>query len=293
MTNWYEIEYDGWKLPGTAEAHYWCGNWKTLGCLNEEEHSKLGFSNKIFVRTFQESCFRAVCKKCYKKWIGRAADKATKRITKFEKKVKKSSKHVVLSIPESQYYLPYTELKRKANLIQKEIGCNGGARIYHPFRFNKNIQEFYFSPHFHIVCIGTLKLDDICKVAKKYGWFIKDVGFRESVFQTFYYLLSHCGIKKRNHTVIWFGDASYSKLPSEKEPEKGVCLACGRKLVPIYYEGVHPVVPPDQVFEGFVDSEGWYKVETIPESEWTKSEKYEYALERELYVANSGISFSN
>jgi len=43
-------------------------------------------------------------------------------------------------------------------------------------------------------------------------------------------------------------------------------------------------------FEGFVDSVDWYKVKTVPKSEWTKIERYEYVLEKELHDANLGIS---
>jgi len=118
---------------------------------------------------------------------------------------------------------------------------------------------------------------------------IKSFGRRKSTFHTFHYLLSHCGIKKSHHAATWFGDLNYSKLKLVKEPDFTICPSCGRKLVPIYYEGIHPVVPPDQVFEGFVDSWDWYEVETIPESEWTIQERYDYAVEKELCKANTGI----
>ncbi len=293
MTNWYDIQHDGWKLPATADAHDWCGLWQTRGCLNEKEHHKLGYGNKIFVKQYQKSCFRAVCKICFKKWMGRQSNRSTRRIEKFEKQSGKRVKHIVLSIPKWLYHLPYDELKKKVNVIQKELGCEGGARIFHPFRYKKSYMEFYYSPHFHIVGIAKLSARNISEVARKFGWFVKDVGVRESVFQTFFYLLSHCGVKRSHHVLVWFGDASYSKLPSEKEPDSTICPLCNDKLVPIYHEGEHSGIPPDEVFEGFVDSVDWYEVKTVPKSEWTKVDRYEYALERELYVANSGISFSN
>jgi len=292
MTNWETVQHDGWKLPATADAHDWCGLWQTRGCLNEKEHSRLGMKNKIFVKQYQRSCFRAVCKVCFKKWMGRQSNRATRRIEKFEKQTGKRVKHIVLSIPKWEHHRSYQELKKKANLIQKEIGCLGGARIFHPFRYKESCREFYYSPHFHIVGIGPIRSRAVAKVASKFGWFIKDVGIRKSVFQTFYYLLSHCGIRKRFHVLVWFGDASYSKLPSEKEPDTTICPLCNDKLVPIYHEGEHSGVPPDEVFEGFVDFSDWYEVKTIPESEWTKIERYEYALEKELLIANSGISLN-
>jgi len=42
----------------------------------------------------------------------------------------------------------------------------------------------------------------------------------------------------------------------------------------------------------FVEPEGWEPVKTKEKSECTKIERFEYALERELYYANKGVSFS-
>jgi len=95
-------------------------------------------------------------------------------------------------------------------------------------------------------------------------------------------------VKKRYHALTWLGDLSYSKLKLEKEPDLGKCPVCGRKFIEIYYDGVHPVVPPEGIFEGLVDSGDWYEVKTVEKSELTKQERYEYALERDLYYANSG-----
>ena len=61
--------------------------------------------------------------------------------------------------------------------------------------------------------------------------------------------------------------------------------------MPIYHDGVHSGIPPEETFEDFVDPFDWYEVETIPKSEWTKQERYNYALERELHDANKGISY--
>ena len=60
--------------------------------------------------------------------------------------------------------------------------------------------------------------------------------------------------------------------------------------MPIYYEGEHSGIPPDEVFEGFVDLSDWYEVKTIQKSEWTKVDRYEYAMEKEPFNANSGMS---
>jgi len=95
------------------------------------------------------------------------------------------------------------------------------------------------------------------------------------VFQTFCYLLSHCGIKKKVHTVSWFGKLSYSKLKVPKEPRITCCPICGGEFMPIYYDGIHPVVPPDTYYEGLVDDDGgWFLVETMDITEDSHTYRY-------------------
>ena len=75
--NWLKIEHDGWHLPAIEEPKEDCGKWLTKGCLNHENHHG-EFKGKIFVKTFQKSCYRASCMTCYKKWMGRESNKATR-----------------------------------------------------------------------------------------------------------------------------------------------------------------------------------------------------------------------
>jgi len=42
------------------------------------------------------------------------------------------------------------------------------------------------------------------------------------------------------------------------------------------------VVPPDQVFEGFVDSWDWYEVETMPEETAFEAYNFDFAPTRNL-----------
>lgn len=53
------------------------------------------------------------------------------------------------------------------------------------------------------------------------------------------------------------------------------------KLVEIYYNGWDPPIPPDVFFEGFVDSHGWYAVETIDDAKYTEC-NFEYHPIRQL-----------
>jgi hypothetical protein len=291
MTNWYDTWHQGWHLPGTKEPHDWCGLWQTRGCLNVEGHKNSNHEGQVYVRQFQRSCFRPDCKKCFRRWIARQANRSTSRILKYEMQSKMKPKHIVLSVSEWDCGLLFKDLKKKAIAILKSINCFGGTIIFHPFRFNKKLRVFYYSPHFHIIGFGIVI--GIAESFRKYGWFVKDLGFRESVFQTFYYLLSHCGIKKGFHALTWFGSCSYSKLKIEKEPDSNICPACGKKLVQIYNEKPDPPIPPDKIFEGFVDSEGWYEVKTTPEYDAKEYYRFDYASTRDLNEKLKGLAEAN
>jgi len=277
LTNWNSVSFEGWKLPATLDPHYWCGLWNTEGCLNTKEHERLGKGKRVYIKQYQRSCYRASCKTCYLRWIARQANNATRRIEQYTKNHGGKPIHLILSIPPSQHHLPVKLLRERMSQILKIAEFEGGAVIFHPFRLNKKTSQWYTWPHFHLLGFGSHQ--KIVQAFGKYGWYIKEAGERESVFQTFCYILSHCGVRKGCHILTWFGDLSYSKLPVEKEPKITCCPVCGAKFVKVYYDGIHPVAPPDKHFEGLVDSDDkWYEVENIWEKEWTKRDRYEYAL---------------
>jgi len=286
LTNWDYAEHNGWTLPATGEPHDWCGIWNTIGCVDHEKHMSLGFGDVSFVKHYQRSCFRAVCKICYEKWIGRQADRSKKRVEKYAKISNRTPIHVILSISQQDYGLPFPEMKKKARRILQEIGIIGCGLIFHPFRFHKKSRRWYYSPHFHIVGFG--RIGNIAKVYYRYYWLIKYAGTRKSVFHTFYYLLSHSGVNKKFHSISWLGVLSYSKLEVKEEPKISRCPLCEGEFVEIYYDGFDPPIPPDKFFEGVLDSDGWYQVNTMPEQEINDS--YEYAPTRELDYLLRGMA---
>jgi len=289
-TNWYTVEQDGWHLPATKEAHDWCGQWSIMGCLNVKAHKNTEAHGKGFVKTFQRSCYRADCETCFKKWMARESNKSTRRIEKYEKKSGEHAKHIIVSPPKWLHYKSKKELAKECYKILKQVGCIGGTTIFHPFRYKKEIRQLYYSPHFHVIGFGWIEC--VVENYQKNGWIVKNKGFRDSTFATIYYQLSHAGIKKHNHTLVWFGDLSYSKLKVEKEEiERNICPYCHAKLRHVEAYGLFVIKPPDVEIELLVDLEGWRYVEqkNVERKPMTKEECYENYLTRELFSANSGI----
>jgi len=222
--------------------------------------------------------------------MAREANKATRRIEKYEKLSGKKAKHIIVSVPKWEYGKSKKELAKESYKILKDIGCIGGTIIFHSFRYNKDFREWCYSPHFHVIGFGWI--ESVVENYQRNGWIVKNKGVRESTFATIYYQLSHAGIKKNNHALVWFGDLSYSKLKVEKEEiERNICPYCHAKLRQVVPYGLFSIKPPDIEIELLVDLEGWRYVENKiePRPPMTKEERYEYALNIELSSANKGI----
>lgn len=289
LTNWEVVEYQEYRLPAVSDPHYWCGTYTTLGCLDVEAHQKVGKGDFIYIKRFQRSCYRGVCEICYLKWIARQSNNATRRVETYANKSGKKPIHLILAINANQFNTPVKILRQRMSHILKIAQIKGAAVVFHPFRFNREKRLFYPAPHFHLVGFGSE--NKIKQAFGKYGWYVKNEEERESVFQTFCYILSHCGIKKRCQTLTWFGDLSYSKLHVEKEPKITKCPVCGGNFEEIYYEELfHPVVPPDKPYEGLVLADGWHTVKTeVLENNY----RFDYASSRFLNEILKGIAIVN
>ena len=259
-----------------------------LGCINADLHESLEKGRLVYVKQFHRSCYRAKCKSCYTNWIRRQANTSTKRTEAYFEKSNQKPIHLILAVPLSQQNLPVKLLRQRMSHILKLGNIHGASVIFHPFRFSKTHHKWYPSPHFHLVGFG--KSSDIKNAFGRYGWYVKEVGERDSVFQTFCYLLSHCGIQKGYQVVTYFGGLSYSKLHVIKEPRITRCPLCNGEFEEIYYEEpFHPVIPPDKHYEGLVDAEGWYPVKTCEYSE----PSFEYAPTRDLNELLKGLALTN
>lgn len=184
--------------------------------------------------------------------------------------------HVIISPPPKTEFdkANYPRLRRKCYKIARSIGLHAGAVIFHPYRLKcrfcgGTIPDYHKacpecgnrkvwwrpSPHFHIICFGwTSKIKD---AFARFGWIMKNVGVRKSVFWTAQYLLSHAGVfvdqdekryrERKFHVVTWFGNLSYnSRMPCAKIGHVyNVCPYCFAPLVPGVFIGGLDKPPPD------------------------------------------------
>ena len=255
------IDYDGWHLPGQKPQKSDCGQWSYMGCLNKHKHP----NGEIFLKPFQKSCFRADCELCCFKWLGRSASKSTKRMKLYEKQSKKTAKHIIISVPVWDYYKPKKELAKKAYQVLKEVKADSGLIIFHPFRYHKDSDMWYYAPHFHVIGFGWV--ENVVETYNKYGYVIKNLGKRETLFGTIYYQLSHCGIKKHNHSLVYFGDCSYSKLIVEKEEEESKkCPFCKEYLQELECNTDYNLKPDPNIMET------WYMAKSY---EWFVKNLYQ------------------
>ncbi len=259
QTNWKSISYDGWKLPATKSQYSWCGVWHIIGCLNSRLHRLLGKGKLVYVKKFQKSCYRGSCCICYVKWITREALSARNRFSTYLENHQelrgKKPRHFIFLPPPSQYNLGYDKLKEKLMDVLKILEYDGGI-FFHPFAPDRKSEEWEKRPHFHGVGFSNV---EIAKAFGKHGWYVKDCGERKILFKLFCYLLSHCGIKKGKHSIVWVGKLSYRKLKSKKEKKITSCPLCNGKFGPVTHEGPHPIVPPDEPYEGALNDDGkWH-----------------------------------
>lgn len=289
-TNWNIIEHDNWRLGGTGEEKSYCADWTNRGCKHTEDHYK--DDHKMYVEHYQWHCKNRFCNTCFEKWIARGAESGQKMILAYMNKTRKMNAllrpiHTVLSIPDWEYEKDFEDLKKKARKILKQIGIRGGCLLYHPFRFHKIQMCWYFSPHFHSVCFGYIPKGKITTAYYETDWVIKYLGPRRSVFNTFYYLFAHCGVKKGVTSISWFGELSYGKIKRMKVPNH-TCPGCSRRLVGLSpYDGDDD--PPfvfGQKFKGFVPAKGFHETRA-QRGEESKTHSTTSYLYRSKLTANS------
>ena len=246
-----------WGLPGHGEKYSDCGHWRSRGCMNVDGHSQQGLDEDhaglIFVKRYQRTCFRAQCPVCYESWAGKEAGKIEYRLRGMPKN--KRAIHLVVSPPAEVWIrLSYSELKKRAYVIAKSSGFKGGCCVFHPFRKDESTNQWYFSPHFHMIGNGWIK--GTKKGFEAHGWIVKNAGLRKTVSGTALYLLSHAGIHASHHTVTWFGSLSYNNMTIPPKPkEEDLCPICKCELQELWYFGALKL--PEEKAGFWLDPEGW------------------------------------
>lgn len=258
-TNYSQVQWNGWRMTGHDEPLETCNQWAWRGCLEHKQH----VGGKIEAQSYKMKCLRSRCRKCYGSWIAKETAKATKRIQKFEMWYagRDKVKHVIVSVPRWEQGKTLEELRKDMRKLCKRAGLRGGLDVIHPFRCKDG--KWYFSPHFHVLAYGWVKGTE--NIFKEKGWIIKNKGIRQSINGTVSYILSHAGIKKRRHTLTWWGELSYSKLKLEKEEEtekNHCCSFCGSTYRPLicFKDGFKHKPPPIELTLTD-DPYGWYYLE--------------------------------
>jgi hypothetical protein len=239
-----------------------CGQWMWRGCLEHEKHGhKIAPGQKDLsgeaargwdvVEAYKMSCQKLSCPICYEKAAGKEAARVENRILQYRRRWGKTRYyHWAVSVPKSLYGLSVEQLRKRAYVISRMAGIQGGCCIFHHLRsydeddlaedvaagssWKTAPASWYWSPHFHVMGVGFTSSKRVEHTYEKSGWVVKNLGERQSVRSTAMYQLSHAFIPEKGHSVTWFGCMAYNKLRVAPLPiQEHICPVCGsdfRKL---------------------------------------------------------------
>lgn len=170
---------------------------------------------------------------------------------------RRSAVHVIIPPPPALWPLTetldgYLTLRDLAYAQAKAAGVDGACMIFHEYRLgdrwdNSRGGMCVVGPHWHAIAdawtVPTRK-EDIAEGK----WAVWNVGLRDSVYATAFYLLSHAPRAERSsgtspnakvvrpvQTVTWCGTWSYASMEHPKPTEEGVsvvlCPVC-KRMVP-------------------------------------------------------------
>lgn len=114
----------------------------------------------------------------------------------------------------------YRDLRSYSYKLAGKAGLVGGCIVFHPWRESRDKATYdVVGPHFHIFGLGgwikpstevvPYDLDVIFKRVKN---------FNAKQIDPWEYVLTHCGLMDGCHSVVWFGNLSYTAmLEGERE----------------------------------------------------------------------------
>lgn len=226
-----------WELVGHGpQTNSYCGRFLNFRICNRVElHSQtklngISHAGKVFVRKIHRSCYSPRCPVCcFSGWARREAEKIAQRIEAASKKFG-LPQHIVVPIPESDYYMAEFRNDKMRAKIQKVLfnrGVVGGCLIFHPFRYANYLESieksvlfgWRWSPHYHCIgfILGGYGKCRKCSLVAKHGrqkcfncdefegrtrrfyqkdnYIVKVLDERITIFGTAWYQLNHSGVR--------------------------------------------------------------------------------------------------
>jgi hypothetical protein len=303
-----QLQYDGWELAGSSKPYFidfeflkrngyhhpdddksHCGKWVYFGCQNVKKHKlenqvnlPSNSVNPVFIKPTKINCNRLRCSECYTRASYFSSVKISKRIREFqntEEYYNLNSRSRDLSIPIHVIVSPnlqindtYISIRKRVVKLLEKVGVIGGCLVVHHFRCE---DRKYTKNGLHFHCIGYARNNlvdgqEVKRQFEKENIIVKNLGKRISVRKTASYLLQHCTVNKKYHSITWFGKLSYSQLknpgPSmlDKEDSEKIrcCPICQERLVRLEYVGTDR--PPTDIVMG--KPEDW---KTAPENPYS------------------------
>ena len=304
--HWKDVEFEDFVLPAQGQSKPYCKKWISYGCDNTKQHPH----NKHYAEHKIKTCKVAFCPLCFESWINRQSNRTTRRLTKYLEKRKFNFRHIILSPPQEQVKsMSYVQLKKWLNQVLKIANIQTACVVFHPFRFQDKKKSMpYVSPHFHLLVYG--RVTNTPEFYNKTQWLIKNKGDLKNeidIFNCARYLLSHCGVKKKTHTMRYLGDISYRKLKVEKEPQIQGCPYCNLplRIFSINFHVKHRPPPIDYVglwnsscFTPITDIDNdtqipFYEMSDDPKSDIDYSEELIFSFEELLSIRTSSSVIAN
>ena len=288
-------QYEGWELAGKSKPYFidkkfqekfgypnpdddksHCGKWITYGCKNVSKHTNnllTDNTNPVFIKPTKHNCHRLRCSECYNREAWFRSVKITKRIRYFQQtegfynsKMILNETHVIVS-PRVEIQDTYISIRSKVVKLLQDVGVIGGVLIVHHFRCE---DRKYDKKGLHFHCVGyshraLVRGSEVARQFKQSNFaIVKNKGKRKSVQKTIQYLLGHCTVHEKHHSITWFGQLSYSKLSNPKATEYDIeelekircCPVCQERLVRLEYVGTDR--PPTEI--GYGKIEDWKTV---------------------------------
>jgi len=286
-----QLQYDGWELAGSSKPYFidadflekngyanpdddksHCGMWVYFGCANVKKHKLENQTNlpsnsvnPVFIKPTKINCNRLRCSECYTRAAYFRSVKISRRISEFKNTeeygiLKNRSKslpipiHVIVS-PNLEINDTYTAIRKRVGRLLEKVGVIGGCLVVHHFRCE---DREYTKNGLHYHCIGYAKDNrvngkEVKRQFEKENIIVKNLGKRISVRKTASYLLSHCSVNEKYHSITWFGKLSYSKLSTpgvtvtdiEDSEKIRCCPICQERLVRLDYVGTDR--PPTEI----------------------------------------------